>query len=211
MLKTLAATHPGWVVDAFWSGEDALEAARKMAYDAAVLDFTLPGITGLEVARELHRRVSDMPMVLVTARGSEKIAAQALRIGVSEYLIKEGEYLELLPLAVSKAIESVEAARDRERMRKDLIRRTEELSALNAVGTVVAASLSVEDVLADALDRTLDVVGAEAGRDLRRRYCPPARRAWRVSGDRHSHAGAYASVGRQPDPARAGCSKTDEL
>jgi DNA-binding response OmpR family regulator/signal transduction histidine kinase len=163
MLKTLAVTHPGWVVDSFWSGEDALEAARKTAYDAAVLDFTLPGITGLDVARELHRRVPDMPMVLVTARGSEKIAAQALRLGVSEYLIKEGEYLELLPLAVSKAIESVEAARDRERMRKDLIRRTEELSALNGVSAVVAASLSVEDVLADALDRTLDVIGAEAG------------------------------------------------
>lgn len=163
MLKTLTAVHPEWVVNAFWSGEDGLAAARSRKYDAAILDFTLPGITGLDVARELHRLVADMPIVLVTARGSEKIAAQALRTGVSEYLVKEGDYLELLPLAISKAIESVEAAREREQMRKDLIRRTEELSALNAVGTVVAASLTLDDVLADALDRALDVIGAEAG------------------------------------------------
>ena len=163
MLGRLAEERPTWVVDAFPSGEEGLDSARSTPYDAAILDSTLPGMNGLDVAQELHELVSDMPMVLVTARGSEKIAAQALRAGVSEYLIKEGDYLELLPLAISKAIQSVEAAREREQMRKDLIRRTEELSALNDVGTAVAASLTLDDVLAEALDRTLDVVGAEAG------------------------------------------------
>ena len=163
MLATLAKTHPDWVLHPFWSAEPALEAARSGGFDAAVLDFTLPGMTGLDLAEELHRLTPDMPLVLVTARGSEKVAARALRAGVSEYLIKEGDYLDLLPLSIAKAIETVEAARDRERMRKELLRRTEELSALNAVATAVIGSLSLSDVLAEALGQSLSVLNAEAG------------------------------------------------
>jgi|GEM_PF-922416 signal transduction histidine kinase/DNA-binding response OmpR family regulator len=163
MLKTLTTTHPEWSIDAFETGEDALAAARHTFYDAGILDFTLPGITGLEVGAQLRALVPDMPLVLVTARGSEKVAAQALRTGFAEYLIKEGDYLELLPLAVARAIETVEAAREREQMRKDLLRRTEELSALNAVSTAVVSSLSLQEILAEALGRTIAVLGAEAG------------------------------------------------
>lgn len=163
MLKTLTTTHPEWSIDTFETGEDALAAAQHTFYDAGILDFTLPGITGLEVGAQLRALIPDMPLVLVTARGSEKVAAQALRTGFAEYLIKEGDYLELLPLAVARAIETVESAREREQMRKDLLRRTEELSALNAVSTAVVSSLSLQEILAEALGRTLAVLGAEAG------------------------------------------------
>lgn len=164
MLNHLAGTHPEWSVDAFWAGEEALAAAQHTFYDAAILDFTLPGeLTGLDIGARLRAMVPDMPLVLVTARGSEKIAAQALRTGFAEYLIKEGDYLELLPLAVDRAIQTVEAAREREQMRRDLLRRTEELSALNAVSSAVVSSLSLEEILAEALGRTIAVIGAEAG------------------------------------------------
>ena len=116
MLMALAKARPEWTVDAFWSAEDALEPARQRVYDAAILDFTLPGMTGLDLAEELRRLTPDLPIVLVTARGSEKIAARALRTGVSEYLMKEGDYLDILPLAISKAIETVAGARERERI-----------------------------------------------------------------------------------------------
>ncbi|MGQ9666111.1 MAG: response regulator, partial [Anaerolineae bacterium] len=163
MLRTLTMIHPEWSIDVFDTGEDALAAAQHTFYDAGILDFTLPGITGLEVGAQLRALVPDMPLVLVTARGSEKVAAQALRTGFAEYLIKEGDYLELLPLAIARAIETVEAAREREQMRKDLLRRTEELSALNAVSTAVVSSLSLQEILAEALGRTIAVLGAEAG------------------------------------------------
>jgi signal transduction histidine kinase/DNA-binding response OmpR family regulator len=163
MLMTLAKSRPDWQVEAFWSAEHGLEAARRRAYDAAVLDFTLPGMNGLDLAEQLHALVADMPIVLVTARGSEKVAARALRAGVSEYLIKEGDYLDLLPLAIAKAMETVAAARERERMRRELQRRTEELQAINDVSAAVASTLSLNEVLAEALGRVLSVINASAG------------------------------------------------
>jgi DNA-binding response OmpR family regulator/signal transduction histidine kinase len=163
MLLALAKARPEWAVDAFWSAESALEPARQRHYDAAILDFTLPGMTGLDFAEELRKITPDLPIVLVTARGSEKIAARALRTGLSEYLVKEGDYLEILPLAISKAIEAVAGARERERMRREIQARNEELRAINDVAASVASSLKLVEVLPDALARVVEAIQAGAG------------------------------------------------
>ena len=69
--------------------------------DVLLLDYQLPGLTALEVVRILRQeRCLAIPIVLVTGQGNEAVAIQALRLGVSDYLVKREGYLQRLPVVL---------------------------------------------------------------------------------------------------------------
>jgi len=68
-------------------GAGALDAVRRVGTDLVVLDVMMPGIDGLEVCRRL-RRHSDVPIVLLTALGSEQDRVVGLEIGADDYVTK---------------------------------------------------------------------------------------------------------------------------
>jgi len=68
-------------------GAGALEAVQQVATDLVVLDVMMPGIDGLEVCRRL-RQHSDVPVVLLTALGSEQDRVVGLEIGADDYVTK---------------------------------------------------------------------------------------------------------------------------
>ncbi len=74
------------------SGEAALDAAPT---DLVLLDLGLPGMDGLEVCRTLRAR-SDVPIIVVTARGEEVDRIVGLEIGADDYLVKPFGFRELL-------------------------------------------------------------------------------------------------------------------
>ena len=65
----------------------ALVSARAVAPDLVVLDLGLPGLDGIDVARELHRR-SQVPIIMLTARGAEVDRVLGLELGADDYLVK---------------------------------------------------------------------------------------------------------------------------
>jgi DNA-binding response OmpR family regulator len=68
-------------------GSSAIAAVRGDKPDLVVLDLGLPGIDGLDVAREL-RRTSTIPIVMLTARGEETDRIVGLELGADDYLVK---------------------------------------------------------------------------------------------------------------------------
>jgi two-component system alkaline phosphatase synthesis response regulator PhoP len=80
----------GYDVTAVSSGEEALKAARSARPDLVVLDLMLPGVDGLEVCRLLKRdvRTSDLPIVMLTARGEEGDIVKGLELGADDYVTK---------------------------------------------------------------------------------------------------------------------------
>jgi DNA-binding response OmpR family regulator len=68
-------------------GEGALVAMRDVAADLIVLDLMLPGIDGLEVCRRL-RKSNDVPIIMLTALGSETDRVVGLEVGADDYLTK---------------------------------------------------------------------------------------------------------------------------
>ena len=72
------------------SGEDALKSARRLSPDLMVLDLMLPGVDGLEVCRHLKSdpSTSDIPVVMVTARGEESDVVAGLEMGADDYVTK---------------------------------------------------------------------------------------------------------------------------
>jgi DNA-binding response OmpR family regulator len=85
----------GFRVTVAGSGEDGLGRFAREPFDALVLDLVLPGIDGLEVCRRL-RASSDVPVLMLTARGDAMDRVVGLEIGADDYLPKPFEPRELL-------------------------------------------------------------------------------------------------------------------
>ena len=79
-------------------GTAALDLARQQCPDLLVLDWTMPGINGLDVARALREDPSTahIPIIMLTARGQEADKAQGHSLGTYAYLVKPFSPLELL-------------------------------------------------------------------------------------------------------------------
>jgi DNA-binding response OmpR family regulator len=91
-------------------GESAIASARGSKPDLVVLDLGLPGRDGLDVAREL-RRSSDVPIVMLTARGDEADRVAGLELGADDYVVKPFSPRELVARvrAVLRRIDAVRA------------------------------------------------------------------------------------------------------
>ena len=76
-------------------GETALELARNSKPDLVLLDLMLPKVDGLDVCREL-RKTSQVPIIMVTARGEETDRVIGLELGADDYLTKPFSMRELL-------------------------------------------------------------------------------------------------------------------
>ncbi len=79
--------HAGFAVRTAGDGPTALERARALSPDLVVLDLGLPGLDGLDVARQL-RRTSRVPVIILTARGDEVDRVLGLELGADDYLVK---------------------------------------------------------------------------------------------------------------------------
>ena len=82
----------GFDVTRVSTGEDALEAALP---DLVLLDLRLPGMDGTEVCRRLRAR-SDVPIIVVTAKGEEVDRVVGLELGADDYIVKPFGFRELL-------------------------------------------------------------------------------------------------------------------
>jgi DNA-binding response OmpR family regulator len=85
-----------YAVDVAESGEKALELGADAPYDAILLDVRLPGLSGVEVCRELRQRGVEAPVMMLTARGLVEQRVEGLDAGADDYLTKPFALAELL-------------------------------------------------------------------------------------------------------------------
>jgi two-component system, OmpR family, phosphate regulon response regulator PhoB len=128
----------GFEVDAVANGEDAEQRLSDHRYDAILLDWMLPGVSGIELCRRLRQRpqTKSLPVLMLTARGEEGDRIRGLSTGADDYVVK--------PFSVQEVVARVKA----------LLRR----AAPDLVADVVVQG----DI---SLDRTAHRV-TRAGRDL---------------------------------------------
>lgn len=81
-------------VDCAYDGEEALELAKQNQYDMVLLDIMLPKMTGLEVCQQI-REFSDMPIIMLTAKGDDMDKILGLEYGADDYITKPFNILEV--------------------------------------------------------------------------------------------------------------------
>jgi len=80
------------------SGEEALVKAAATPIDLLLIDFEMPGLTGVETARQLREspQYANLPIVLITGRGQSRISAEATHAGVAVVMTKPFSPMELI-------------------------------------------------------------------------------------------------------------------
>ena len=88
----------GWTVDTHGDGASALEKVDQTAPDLLVLDYMLPGRSGLDIIKDLRQRphLANLPILMLTAKGQAKDREQAERAGVTRFMTKPFSNREIL-------------------------------------------------------------------------------------------------------------------
>jgi two-component system, OmpR family, KDP operon response regulator KdpE len=94
VLRTTLSSH-GYVITEAATGEEAVDAVRKARPDLILLDVNMPGIGGIEAAREI-REMCDAPIIMLTVRNAERDKVIALDAGADDYVVKPFGIEELL-------------------------------------------------------------------------------------------------------------------
>ncbi|MBD2138471.1 response regulator transcription factor [Anabaena sp. FACHB-1237] len=89
-------TREGYLVDTAYNGLDGDNLAQAGSYDLLILDWMLPGKTGLQICQELRHQGKTTPVLFLTAKDTLDDRVQGLDAGADDYLIKPFELRELL-------------------------------------------------------------------------------------------------------------------
>ncbi|MEM7348061.1 MAG: response regulator [Chloroflexota bacterium] len=96
-----------YIVDVASDGEEGLAMYEPGLYNIIFVDQQMPIHDGIEVLRILSEREGSLPpIIMVTAAGNEKIAVEAMKLGASDYIVKDvtGGYLKLLPSVIQQTL-----------------------------------------------------------------------------------------------------------
>jgi two-component system response regulator AtoC len=143
-LKELVASR-GWEPLVARSGQEALTLVDRA--DAVVTDFSMPEMDGIELLRHVRERDPSLPVILLTARGSERLAVSAIRAGAYEYVTKPFDVDEMI-VALERALEA-----------RSLRLRDRQLTAEHALGRRLVAESA-------AMRHLLDAVARVAAKDI---------------------------------------------
>lgn len=104
------------------NGDDGLATLEKAPFDVVLLDYSMPSCDGIDVLRIMAECKTSPPVIMLTGRGNEKIAVEALHLGASDYIVKDVDlgYLELLPVVINQVLQKQQLIREREQMLKAL-------------------------------------------------------------------------------------------
>ena len=89
-------TRDGCIAEGTGDGQEGLYLASEYSFDAAVIDLGLPGLSGLEIIRQLRARESLLPILILTARDRWQDKVEGLEAGADDYLVKPFQSEELL-------------------------------------------------------------------------------------------------------------------
>lgn len=91
-------SRDGWDVKTHSNGHDAIDAVRTRAPDLVILDVMLPGKSGFDILREIRadQGLSDVPVLMLSARGQAKDVEMAEHAGANQYMTKPFSNAEVL-------------------------------------------------------------------------------------------------------------------
>lgn len=123
--RELESTEERFRVDRVEAADHALERLDSRRYDCVVSDYEMPGMDGLTFLENVRDRRPDIPFILMTGGGSERVASEAISRGVTDYLRKESgiEQFATLSNRIYNAVSRVRAERaiDRQVEVSDLV------------------------------------------------------------------------------------------
>jgi PAS domain S-box-containing protein len=92
----------GFETDSAEKGAEAIERISSGSHALVLLDYQLPDMTGKQVVEKLADTQQQVPFVVMTGQGNERIAVDMMKLGACEYLVKDANLMNLLPQVVRR-------------------------------------------------------------------------------------------------------------
>lgn len=138
--RVLERAMSGCQLDSANNGQEGLSKLRSESYDLILCDYRLPDMSGVDVLQQLKKEGRDVPVVIITAAGSERVAVEAMNAGAYDYIVKDALYEDLLPGVIERTLTRYREKRERERLEAErnealatLQREKAELQRMNAI------------------------------------------------------------------------------
>lgn len=98
----------GYRTEAAQSGKEAQNWLRKNRADLLLLDLKLPDIEGTDLITLIESIAPKAPFIVITGQGDERVAVEMMKRGALDYVVKDHQFLELVPTIVEHALQKVE-------------------------------------------------------------------------------------------------------
>ncbi|MFA4992303.1 MAG: histidine kinase dimerization/phospho-acceptor domain-containing protein, partial [Candidatus Omnitrophota bacterium] len=132
-IKDSLSHSSGFSCDISWlqRQDNVLSKIDEERFDAILLSYDLPDSNGLEILSDLQYKDLSGPVIMMADKKDEEFATQAMRDGAYDYVIREDGFEDGLPLIIYNALNAFRAARERERLQKEIAAKNSELEAAN--------------------------------------------------------------------------------
>ncbi len=144
------------------TGQQGLDKLSSEQPDLLLLDLELPDMSGMDILKAVQEDDSDMPVVLMTAYGSESVAVEAFRLGVRDYIIKPFT-TEQVADVLERTLTETRLRREKDELTESLQKRVEQMTIFSAVGKSVVSLMDLEELLNRIVEAGVYVTRAEEG------------------------------------------------
>ena len=152
----------GFAARVAYTAKQALEIIHSDSISLLLLDLHLPDMTGFDLLHKLYESDKKLPTILITAEGSEQIAADAFRLGVEDYLPKPIDADELA-LAVNRVLTQHRLREEKDLLTLQLKEQVALHAVLSRVGRSITSSLNLDEVLLRIVEAGVYLTRAEEG------------------------------------------------
>jgi putative nucleotidyltransferase with HDIG domain len=167
-----ALTQKGFETSVFTDPAAALDSVRDGRFAAAVLDLSMPGMGGMELAERIRVKSPDTQFLILTGHGDMASAVESIQHGVFDYLQKQAMPLTVLEHSVSRAVERFELLQRNHELMQRLTDTNHLLKALQDIGTSLTGESHLDRVLERLVAAAKQLCSAGAGRVLLFRRVP---------------------------------------
>jgi diguanylate cyclase (GGDEF)-like protein len=128
-----------------------------------VLDHLLPDMKGEQVINRLFERKCEIPFIIMTGHGDEQIAANMMKLGARDYLVKVADFIELLPRVVKQVVEQVATEKKLAKAEETLRQRNRELAMLNHASDMFQACRTERELYSVVIEEFKQLFPSDSG------------------------------------------------
>lgn len=159
-LSGILAAEAGYQIETCATGEEAIEILKQETFDVVLLDYKMPGLSGLNVLQWMHEQKIETPAIILTGAGSEVIAVEAMKLGAYDYVRKEHVDIEHLPIIINGVFERFLFKKEKEKRVQGEQRNLELLESyretVQSVTNILESVLSAMSANLETYQRELD-------------------------------------------------------
>jgi CheY-like chemotaxis protein len=163
VLATVLESTRRFIVYPCEEGEEAVEALKRSHFDVVILDYKMPGMSGLNVLQWMHEQKMDTPVIMLTGAGTENVAVEAMKLGAYDYIRKDSFDKNHFPIIVNGVYERYLFKKEKDQreaktrlLERDLVAFELLSNSLASFAEGVNATLATVSQLTDEYQRTLD-------------------------------------------------------